>query len=209
MYNRPTPTVQKILLFTVVVFLLTSFGFRDIIERSLALYGFQSSRFFPTQLVTYMFVHFSIGHLFSNMLGLFFLGPMLEYIWGEKRFLQYYLITGVGAGIIHLLVKVYDQSLYVPDTFFTDDVPTIGASGAIFGLLIASAVLFPNREIIVFPIPFPVQIKYFVGIYCLVEIYQGIYRNPTDNVAHWAHLGGALVGFIVLKIWKQDRNRFY
>jgi membrane associated rhomboid family serine protease len=142
--------------------------------------------FYPWQLLTYMFMHGSFWHLFFNMLALWMFGMELENTWGSKRFLAFYLTCGVGAGIANLFVA----PLLGPAG------PTVGASGAVFGVLIAFGMLFPDRPIYIYFL-LPIKAKYFVAIYIGLELFYGV-TGTTDGVAHFAHLGGAAVGFVYL-----------
>jgi membrane associated rhomboid family serine protease len=144
--------------------------------------------FMPWQLVTYMFLHADLSHIFFNLFALWIFGQAIENLWGTKRFLMYYFLTGIGAAIIHMLVGGY----------FTY---TIGASGAVFGILLAFGMMFPNQYIILLFPPIPIKAKYFVGIYGAIELFSGLSRADS-GVAHFAHLGGLIVGFILIKLWK-------
>jgi len=175
--------------------------------------------FMPMQLITHMFMHGGIGHIFSNMFGVFMFGSILEKVWGAKRFLFFYMATGFGAVVLHMLVQgflVYQSTGSVnpsmalleahPEAWGTYFSSTVGASGALFGVLIAFGMLFPNTELYLMFIPIPVKAKYFVSLYVVYELYRGITMSQGDNVAHFAHLGGALFGFLLVKYW--NRNRF-
>jgi len=251
--------VRNLLIINVVAFLAFSyFGS----SAPFALYDFRSQMFRPWQFITYMFMHGGFGHLFSNMLSLFILGPMLEYRWGPQRFLLFYLICGVGAGILYTGIRTYefgqvhrDLTEYVVNpspeklhSFLEDhyegqynreaiieykrnpdnpqiiaatkqglkniyesiiNTPMVGASGAVFGLLLAFGMLFPNTELFLLFFPFPIKAKYFVLFYGAYELYAGVQRMPGDNVAHYAHLGGMLFAFILLKVWQRNRTDFY
>lgn len=180
--------------------------------------GFQ-----PYQVITHMFMHGGMAHIFFNMFALLSFGAILERVWGAKRFLLFYLITGFGAVVLHMGVQMLiihnatgsvDPSVQqleaAGQTVITEYLTrTVGASGAVFGLLTAFALLFPNTELMLLFIPFPVKAKYFVPIYIAIELYLGIARYGGDNVAHFAHLGGALFGFILVKIWNRDRTTLY
>ena len=141
--------------------------------------------FMPWQLVTYMFLHADLSHIFFNMIALWIFGQSLEQLWGTKRFVIYYFLTGMGAGLVHLIIS---GGL------------AIGASGAVFGILLGFGMMFPNRYIILLFPPIPIKAKYFVGIYGMIELYSGVTRADS-GVAHFAHLGGLLVGFILIKLW--------
>ncbi|MFN0157011.1 MAG: rhomboid family intramembrane serine protease [Bacteroidota bacterium] len=140
--------------------------------------------FWPWQLATYMFMHGGLGHLFFNMLALWMFGMELENNWGSKRFLTYYLVCGVGAGITNLLIT----------SLLGQAAPTVGASGAVFGVLIAFGLLFPDRPIYLYFL-FPVKAKYFIAVYIGLELFYGV-TGTSDGIAHFAHLGGAAVGAI-------------
>ena len=194
------------------------------------LHQFQSSNFMPHQLITHFFMHGNFSHLFFNMFALWMFGKTLEKIWGAKRFLIYYLITAIGAAILHLIVSQYQifylsnnvpeildlakQGLYNvgnSDSLRLTQLvntPTVGASGAVFGILLAFGMLFPNTLLYIY-FAFPIKAKYFVIFYGILELYLGLSNNPADNVAHFAHLGGMIFGFFLIKFWQQNRNTFY
>lgn len=171
------------------------------------------------QPLSYMFLHGGIGHIFSNMFGLVIFGPALESYMGSRRFLSYYLITGVGAALFYSGLNTYeaarigqaayemDGSLGISDIFnITDlDIPMVGASGAIFGLLAAFGVLFAEVELMLLFFPVPIKAKYFVILYGLYEIYAGRSGMQT-GVAHFAHVGGLIIGFILVKFLNFDRR---
>lgn len=152
----------------------------------------------PWQLVTYMFMHGSIGHLFFNMYTLYIFGSVLENIWGTKKFLTFYFITGIGAGLFNILVQ-----------HLTGDFALmVGASGAIYGILMGYAMLYPDSVLtLIFP-PVSLKAKWFVLIFAGIELLLGLSNNPADNVAHFAHLGGLVFAFILLMFWKK-RHRLY
>lgn len=152
------------------------------------------TKFYLWQFVTYLFLHGGFWHILMNMFILWMFGSELERTWGSREFLRFYFITGIGAGIFNVLVAAFFQS--------TAFIPIIGASGAIYGILVAYAVLFPDRYVYVYFL-IPVKVKYLIAFLIGLE-FLATYR-PTDGVAHFAHLGGALVGFLYLKIdwrWK-------
>lgn len=167
------------------------------------------------QPVTYLFLHGGIFHLLINMLMLWMFGRELELVWGKKRFLNYFFLCGIGAGLITVFVK------YLP-VFWgrgLSDVPTIGASGAIFGILIANAILFPDRQIWLFPLPIMIPMRPFVAVMAAIEFF-GTLGSSGDGVSHFCHLGGMLVGWLYLRRgsflfrvrnemadWKYQRNR--
>ncbi|HTE00345.1 MAG TPA: rhomboid family intramembrane serine protease [Mucilaginibacter sp.] len=219
-----TPVVKNLLIINIIFFVAT-FVLRHTfdMEKWLAVYYFNSPQFRLWQIISYMFMHGSIGHIFFNMLALYMFGPILEYSVGPKKFLNLYFICGIGAIIIQMLVQaiqVYgltggiviqhpelESSYYafganaqkLAEIYFT---PVVGASGAIFGVLVAFAMLYPNMEMMILFIPVPVKAKYIIPVYIVIELWLGIGRYGGDNVAHFAHLGGALFGFIMVKFWR-------
>lgn len=152
----------------------------------------------PWQLVTYMFMHGGIGHLFFNMYTLFIFGSVLENVWGTKKFLTFYFVTGVGAALVNIGVQ------YLTGSFAL----TVGASGAIYGILMGYAMLYPDSVLtLLFP-PVSLKAKWFVLIFAGIELLLGISNNPADNVAHFAHLGGLVFAFLLIMFWKK-KHRLY
>ena len=259
-----TPAAKNILIINGIIYILSDFiGLRSYIIENFGMRYFHSENFQPYQILTYMWVHGGFGHLFSNMFSVLVFAPILERVWGSKKFLIYYLITGIGAGILYsginyyenysfeIKVKSYEQNPS-PESFrklvlnnsseyynhlydFIDsyeqnpsnsndnlsiayandllkvksDVPMVGASGAVFGILLAFAMLFPNMELMLLFFPIPVKAKYLVLVYGIYELWSEINRMPGDNVAHFAHLGGMLIGYLILKYWKRKYGTFY
>lgn len=156
-----------------------------------ALFPLGSGNFMPWQILSYSFLHADLGHIFFNLFALFIFGQSLENLWGTKKFVIYYFITAAGGALLHMLVS-------------SPDVPTIGASGAVFGILTAFGMTFPNREIYMLFIPVPIKAKYFVIGYGALELLNGLTMSGS-MVAHFAHLGGMLAGFILLKVWKVEK----
>ena len=197
---RPTsfsqlPSVVKNLLIINGLFFIAQKTFPNILEYYLGLHAFQSSNFNLYQVITYSFLHADISHLIFNMFPVFMFGRVLENTWGSKRFLNYYLLTAIGAAIVQLIVGGFGL--------------TIGASGGVFGLLVGFGMLFPNtRLFLLFP-PIPIKAKYFVIGYSILELFAGIRSAAGDNVAHFAHLGGALFGFLIIKYWQKNNTQFY
>jgi membrane associated rhomboid family serine protease len=199
--------------------------------RELGLFYFDSPYFAPYQLITHMFMHGGLMHIGFNMFALVMFGSNLERMWGGKRFLIFYLVTGFGAAALHMgvnMIQVYNAvGSLTPGTIqgltegyqFTGPnasilngaylTPTVGASGAIYGLLMAFAVLFPNTELFLIFIPVPIKAKYFVPGLIIIEVFLGVSQFSGDNIAHFAHLGGMLFGYILLKMWGKNRNEFY
>jgi membrane associated rhomboid family serine protease len=187
----------------------------------------------------FMHSTFSIGHIFFNMFALVIFGSNLERVWGPQKFLGFYISCALGASILHLSVNYFrihniEASLTMEDLElfrtsgyeafqkgmnFTDPIlaqlnilyntPMIGASGAVFGLLAAFGYLFPNTELMLLFPPIPIKAKYLVIGYAALELYLGISNNASDNVAHFAHLGGALVGIIIVLYWRKNKNSFF
>lgn len=238
-YNLLPPVVKNLLIINGLFFLGTiafsRFGI-DLVKL-LGLFIPQSEYFRPHQLVSYIFMHGSFEHIFFNMFALWMFGNSIENYWGGKRFLIYYMVTGLGAGLIHLGVMEWqyfsvidqvpadavqmikqegmgviesgrnyaDQNLATLNSVL--NVPTVGASGAVFGLLLAFGMMFPNAQIYLYFL-FPIKAKYFVIGYGLLELFSGVSNRPGDNVAHFAHLGGMVFGYILLKYWQKNRTRF-
>lgn len=184
------PVTRALLLLNVACFFLLPLvgpGF----ESALALWPL-GANFQPWQIVTYAFLHGSFGHLFFNMLGLWMFGSELERVWGDRRFLQFYAASVIAAAITQLIVTGVMGSVY----------PTIGASGGLFGLLLAFAMLFPNRIILLFFV-IPMKAGWLVALYGLLELYQGVYVM-NSGVAHFAHLGGMVGGLLMIRYWRRQ-----
>lgn len=152
----------------------------------------------PWQLVTYMFMHGGFGHLFFNMYTLFIFGSVLENVWGTKKFLTFYFVTGIGAALVNIGVQ------YLTGSFAL----TVGASGAIYGILMGYAMLYPDSMLTLVLPPVSMKAKWFVLIFAGIELLLGISNNPADNVAHFAHLGGLIFAFLLIMFWKK-RHRLY
>jgi membrane associated rhomboid family serine protease len=156
--------------------------------------------FEPYQIVTHMFMHANTMHLFFNMFAIFMFGPILEMTWGPKRFLIYYFFTAFGAMLLHTLV-----SYYAADGVWYNMPGVLGASGAVFGLLLGYGVYYPNNVIQLLIPPIPLKAKYFVMIYAALELFLGVSGTNT-GVAHFAHLGGALFGLIMIWYWRREKK---
>jgi len=204
----------------------------------LGLHYIESPEFKPYQLVTHMFMHGGFMHLLFNMFALWMFGRVLESVWGPKRFFIFYFVTGLGAAVFYSFVNYlefhYMASKMSPETVqmvmtqgteifnqgknFADpaagklnlllNVPTVGASGAVFGILLGFGMLFPNTQLMLLFPPIPIKAKYFVMGYGAIELFSGI-TNTGGNVAHFAHLGGMLFGFIMIKYWNKNTTHFY
>lgn len=209
------------------------------LDEHLAMFYFKSESFRPWQMVTHVFMHGDFMHLFFNMFGLWMFGARLEQMWGPKRFLQFYFFSALGAfllhfGIVHFqieqllgsvsienlqMVVTEGRDLIRSNRNYTDpilgelnanyNVPVLGASGAIFGILAAFAMYWPNTELYIMFIPMPIKAKYAVIGYAAYELFSGI-SGFQPGVAHFAHLGGALFGFLLVKYWnKNNRTTLY
>jgi membrane associated rhomboid family serine protease len=227
-----TPVVKNIIIIN-VLFFLGSMAIPGL-DQLLSGYYWSSSNFQPWQLVTHMFMHASIGHIFFNMYGLYLFGSALENYWGSKRFLTYYIVSGLGAFVLHNAMTYYELSQIIPQLSpsewdmvraegaaaiqegknFIDplmrkansalNTGMVGASGAVFGILLAFGMLFPNTELMLLFPPIPLKAKWLVFGYGAIELYSAVQANPGDNVAHFAHLGGMISGYILLKYWQKN-----
>lgn len=193
MFNL-TPTVRTLLIINVVIFVLQNMAPQFTIY--LSLWPLNTPYFEPYQFFTYMFAHGGISHIFFNMFAFASFAPILEQYWGDKKFLFFYLATGIGAGIIYAVVNYY---------FFPGQAgPMLGASGALYGVLMAFGLLFPEMELSLLFIPVPIKAKYFVFIIGGLTYFL----DRSGTVAHLAHFGGAFVGYIIVQFWKsQNRGR--
>lgn len=265
------PVVKNIIIINIIVFVAAQlFDYvlhSDFMIRHFALFSIRSPYFEPHQVVTHMFMHANLAHIFFNMFGVFMFGRILEGVWGSKRMLIFYTVAGLGAAFVQLSVNYIQMSrmlsmanqfdltpsfslfndfvnkyaikgapgysdamnflqswFYMPDgkNFIPGaheivssiagqnlSIPTVGASGAVFGLLIAFGMMFPNVELMLIFLPIPIKAKYFVPGYALLELFFGVAGFKGDNIAHFAHLGGALFGFIMVMIWRQNRFKTY
>lgn len=265
------PVVKNLIIINGLMFLatiaLSNIGI-DLIEK-FGLHYFGAEKFRPFQLITYMFMHGGIAHIFFNMFAVWMFGNAIENLWGGSKFLAYYIITGLGAAFTHYAVVHFQmqptidfihQFVANPDidalaSFFDSEHfrvtsteilqnfnafreqynsllrssnneqaldlsvnyllqykqdflnahVVVGASGSLFGVLLAFGMMFPNQHIYLMFFPFPIKAKWFVMAYGAIELFSGIRQNPEDNVAHFAHLGGMLFGFILIKLWHQKR----
>lgn len=215
------PVIKNLLIINGLVFLATV-TFPEL-TKYLALYYPASENFRPFQFITHMFTHGSLSHVFFNMFSLWMFGAVLENVWGPKRFLQFFMITGIGAAILYTGVHALQLhsaidsfaadlgGLYTPKQIGTIESvysPTVGASGAIYAVLVAFGMLFPNTLIYIYFL-LPIKAKYLIIIMIAIELYMGLSSNAGDNIAHLAHLTGALMGFIMIKIWSRNKTRFY
>ncbi len=260
MFNL-TPAAKNILILNGIIFIFTS----NYIIESFGLRYILSDNFQPYQFLTYMWIHAGFGHLFSNMFAVIVFAPILERVWGSRKFFIFYLITGVGAGVLYTGVnfvenfnlenkilryvsqpspeafrklfldegKEYYNQVYnfIEEEYSTNptssknkdksiqyaydllnaktDIPMVGASGAVFGILLAFAMLFPNMQLMLLIPPIPIKAKYLVLVYGFYELWSEFNRMPGDNVAHLAHLGGMLIAYIILRYWKNKYGTYY
>lgn len=215
MLNNVPPVVKNLIIINVLFYLATV-----ALGESEMLYYFSgtypgSPNFYPWQVITHMFMHGGISHLFFNMFALYMFGGQLERLWGGQRFLNYYIICGLGGFFLHEFVlgvelyNAYGSFFPVFEQPLSEFGRVVGASGAVFGILLAFGMLFPDtRLMLLFP-PIPIKAKYFVIGYGVLELSLALDNASGDNVAHFAHLGGMLFGYLLLKRWQKDRGTFY
>jgi membrane associated rhomboid family serine protease len=218
MFDRLTPLVKNLLLVNVIIHVVSMMLPREFVFSQFAFFNpllantadIINPNFKPWQFISYMFLHGGFNHLFSNMFALFIFGPALEAFMGSKKFFIYYILTGIGAAFLNTTLNFYEMSQMVVDSeqYWREAVtPMVGASGAIFGILMAFGFLFPNVEMMLLFFPFPIKAKYFVTMYGVFELIQGT-AGLESGIAHFAHLGGLLTGFILLKFFGFGK-RFY
>lgn len=191
---RLTPIVRNLILINVIVFVVSAI---TPLGNWLALWDVESPYFRPYQLFTYMFSHADFFHIFFNMLLLMFFGPILEDFWDQKRFLLFYLATGIGAAVFNILMAL----LFNVGQF---DV-MIGASGAVYGVMTAFGIIFPNMELRLLFLPVSFKAKYMVMVLGAIAIFSGFRSTPGDNTAHLAHLGGIVMAIILIQFWMRRR----
>ncbi|MBQ9339224.1 MAG: rhomboid family intramembrane serine protease [Paludibacteraceae bacterium] len=147
---------------------------------------------------TYMFLHSGFGHLFCNMFAVWMFAPVIEEEWGSRKFLTYYIVCGIGAALTQEIVWIFTNGAY--------PAITIGASGAVFGILLAFAWLFPEQKMFLLFVPIPISSRIFVGLYALLELVAGVASIQGDSIAHFAHLGGMIFGYALIKYWQHKSN---
>jgi membrane associated rhomboid family serine protease len=224
-----TPAVKNIIIINVLIYLACFVvpGLND----ALTGYYFASPNFRPWQIVTHMFMHsqYDFTHIFFNMYALYLFGTALENYWGTKRFVIYYMVCGVGAFFLHMGVSYFeiqkmmsvlsDREIYhvmitgleegkaykvqMVELYSAINTGVVGASGAVFGVLLGFGMLFPNTELMLLFPPIPLKAKYFVMIYGAIEFFLAMRQTTGDNVAHYAHIGGMLFGYLLLKYWQK------
>ena len=202
-YFKTPPVVQNLIIANCVLYLAVRLipAVNHFCAEYLQLWWtdlFNAPEFHSYQFVTYMFLHAGFGHLFSNMFALWMFGRTLEYELGSQRFLTYYMVCGIGAALIQIGVA----------SLFGENLTLLGASGAVFGLLLAFGVLHPNNMIYIIPLPFPIKAKWFVVGYAVLEIALG-WSPINTGVAHFAHVGGMLWGLALLYWWRKKGKIFF
>jgi membrane associated rhomboid family serine protease len=228
-FSNLSPVVKNLLIINLLCFIpfvaLSAEQYTSLVVSHFAVFYFDSPFFRPWQIITYMFLHGGWAHIMFNMFALFSFGPIVEYSIGSKRFFNLYFICGIGAVFFQMLVQAIEvhsmtgsfmaANLPISDPAIIGklqaiyDGPVLGASGAIFGLLIAFGMLYPNMELMILFIPVPVKAKYIIPVYVVIELFLGVSQFAGDDVAHFAHLGGALLGFIMVKIWGLHKSNNY
>lgn len=237
LFRNMQPVVKNLLIINVIFFLATFVFERQGIDlgKILGLYYIDSSSFKPYQLATHFFMHAGFIHLLFNMFSLVVFGNLLERLWGAKRFLIFYFITAIGAAFLHQLIigiEVYNvtgtffpgldrylsivgyhvvgdpQYAYAADVFAQTSSPVVGASGAVYGLIAGVAMLFPNNQVYLYG-AIPIKMKWLALGLGAIALLSGMANSAGDNIAHFAHLGGMLFGFIIIKIWNKNRSNFY
>lgn len=219
MNNLPVVT-KNLLIINVLCFFgcLVAERYGIDLKNLFGLHFFLASDFNLGQLVTYMFMHADFQHIFFNMFAVWMFGRTLEQVMGSQRFLTYYLVCGIGAGLVQEVVQYiqyvtvlsqYDSVntglAVIPMGEYLNLMTTVGASGAVYGILLAFGMMFPNTSMFVFPLPFPIKAKFFVIGYAVIEILAG-FGSSGDGVAHFAHLGGMIFGFLLILYWRKKNN---
>lgn len=236
--NQITPVVKQLLIVNVIIFLAAYF-FVPILNVYFPLYYFENPNFKIWQPITHMFMHGGFSHILFNMFALYSFGSVLEQIWGGKKFILFYILCGLGAALLHTAVNYWqfheaynaliernitqadiNYILQDPNIFYRDvdvntlsssfKIPAVGASGAIYGLLVAFAFMFPNAGLALLFIPVPIKAKYFVPGILVLDLVLGfngaaIFGSGGTGIAHFAHIGGALVGFLLMWFWKKKQ----
>ncbi len=220
-----TIVTKNLLIINVLAFIATWVvkGVGIDLQSMCGLHFFLANDFHVYQLVTYMFLHANFAHILFNMFALWMFGCVIESVWGPKKFLFYYISCGIGAGLMqelaqfvsfYVTISGQDPSVGLSDVFQVGQAlsmqlnswTTIGASGAVYAILLAFGMIFPNERIFIFPLPIPIKAKWFVTFYVCIELFSAL-GSPGDGVAHMAHLGGMLFGFFMIRYWNLKRNR--
>ncbi len=231
MMNNTPPVTKNLIIINVLCFFATIVGQKHGINLNdiLGLHYFESEKFRLYQLFTYMFMHSGFEHIFFNMFAVWMFGRILESVWGSQRFLFFYILCGMGAGLIQEVTQYFEfiplmkdmaqLSTYAPDAIIPISgythtaeqwlnlymnrisVPAVGASGAVYAILMAFGILFPNQPMYIFPLPMPIKTKWMIIGYIAIELYLGLTGN--DGIAHFAHLGGMVFGFLLIMYWRK------
>lgn len=220
MNNIPSIT-KNLLIINVLAFFATWVFEKQGLDltATFGLHFFMAKDFSFYQLVTYLFMHGSFMHLFFNMFAVWMFGTVMERVWGPKRFLIYYLVCGIGAGIIQegvQYINYANENLAAYDFVMTSSGritteaylnlwTTVGASGAVYAILLAFGMTFPNERMFIIPFPFPIKAKWLIGGYIVIEVWSAL-NTPGDGIAHMAHLGGMLFGFMLIRYWRKHPN---
>ena len=227
------PVVTKNIIIINVIMYLATLVFETVNIDLVKLFGlhyYLADDFKPHQFITYIFMHGGFSHILFNMLGVYIFGQVLEQVWGPKRYLIFYILTGLGAALAQYIIMhfeitevldIFNQHInsrnldtsqraeFINQKYeYLNKHVIIGASGSLFGLLGGFGMLFPNRELYLYFF-IPIKAKWLVILYGGFEIFSGLQNNPTDKVAHFAHIGGLLVGIALVLFWRKDRNHFY
>ena len=204
-----TPVVKNLVVINAIIWAGTALlRLQEPVYTYLALFPMESPLFRPIQLVTHLFLHGNFAHLFFNMYALILFGVPLERMWGSKKFLLFYFVTGIGAGLCHCLVMHLQISGLISGTPAMQLIatPTIGASGAVYGVLLGYAMLYPNTILQLLIPPVTMKVKYLVIIYAVIEMGLGLLGR--DGIAHFAHLGGMIFGLGLILLWKKQRKLY-
>ncbi len=229
--NNTPPVTKNLIIINVLCFFAAIVAQRHGINLNdiLGLHYFGSDKFELYQIFTYMFMHSGFEHIFFNMFAVWMFGRVLESVWGSQRFLFFYILCGMGAGLVQEVTQYFEfiphmkdiaqLSTYAPDTTIPISgysqtaeqwlnlymnrisVPTVGASGAVYAILMAFGILFPNQPMYIFPLPVPIKTKWMIMGYIAIELYLGVASN--DGIAHFAHLGGMVFGFLLIMYWRK------
>ena len=229
-FTRPDnfpPIIKNLIFLNALFFLATEFLFRDVgqfgLQGVFGLWPINHENFRPYQVFTHMFTHAGLGHIFFNMFSLWMFGRALENIWGPKKFLLFYLLCGIGSAVAHMtmayfqyqpmlealeLAKAAGQTEYI-EILQSQPIYAVGASGAVMGVLVGFAYLFPNTELMLLFPPIPIKAKWLIIALVAFDLFGGLGKT-SDGIAHWAHLGGAAMGFILVFIWNRtNKKTFY
>lgn len=217
---KEIPTVTKNLLIVNFLLWMGTLAMQKLgidLNDLMGLHFFKASEFRLWQLFTYMFMHEGFQHVFFNMFAVWMFGSVMERTWGPKRFLFFYVACGLGAGVMQEAVQyvqwIADLSHYetvnligygvIPMDEYLNSINTVGASGAVYGILLGYGLSYPNQPIFIIPIPFPIKAKWLVIGYVVLELLLGLSNRAGDNVAHFAHLGGMLFGWLIIRYWRK------